>query len=44
MRWVGHAARIGEMRNAYKILVGKPEGKEPIRSDRSIILERIFGK
>jgi hypothetical protein len=22
-----HVARIGEMRNAYKILVGKPEGK-----------------
>jgi hypothetical protein len=27
MRWIGHAARIGEKRNAYKILVGKPEGK-----------------
>jgi len=21
MRWVGHVARMGEMRNAYKILV-----------------------
>jgi hypothetical protein len=27
MRWVGHAARMGERRNAYRILVGKPEGK-----------------
>jgi hypothetical protein len=26
MKWVDHAARI-EMRNAYRILVGKPEGK-----------------
>jgi len=25
MRWAGHVARMGEM-NAYKILVGKPEG------------------
>jgi hypothetical protein len=29
MRQVGHVARIGEMRNAYKIFVGKPEGKGP---------------
>jgi hypothetical protein len=27
MRWAGHAARIGETRIAYKIVVGKPEGK-----------------
>jgi hypothetical protein len=26
MRWAGHVARIGEKRNAYRILVGKPEG------------------
>jgi hypothetical protein len=26
MRWVGYTACMGEMRNAYKILVGKPEG------------------
>jgi hypothetical protein len=23
MRWAGHVARMGEMRNAYRILVGK---------------------
>jgi hypothetical protein len=27
MRWAGHVARMGEKRNAYRILVGKPEGK-----------------
>jgi hypothetical protein len=27
MRWARQLARIGEMRNAYKILVGNPEGK-----------------
>jgi hypothetical protein len=26
MRWAGHVAQMGETRNAYKILVGKPEG------------------
>jgi hypothetical protein len=30
MRWVGHVARMGEKRNAYRILVGKPEGKRPL--------------
>jgi hypothetical protein len=30
MRWVEHVARMGEKRNAYRILVGKPEGKKPI--------------
>jgi hypothetical protein len=29
MRWVGYAARMGEKRNAYRLLVGKPEGKKP---------------
>jgi hypothetical protein len=27
MRWTGDVARMGEKRNAYRILVGKPEGK-----------------
>jgi hypothetical protein len=27
MRWAGHVARMGETGNAYRILVGKPEGK-----------------
>jgi hypothetical protein len=29
MRWAGHIARMGETRNAYRILVEKPEGKRP---------------
>jgi hypothetical protein len=29
MRWAGHVARMGEKRNAYRILVGKPEGNRP---------------
>jgi hypothetical protein len=31
---VGHAAHMGEMRNVYKILVGKPERKRPLRKPR----------
>jgi hypothetical protein len=31
MRWVGHVARMGETRNAYRILVGKPEGNRLLR-------------
>jgi len=27
MKFVGHIARVEEMKNARKILVGKPEGK-----------------
>jgi hypothetical protein len=34
MRWVGHVACIGEVRGAYKILVGRPEGKRPLGRPR----------
>jgi hypothetical protein len=34
MRWAGHAARMGERRNAYRTLVGKPEGKRPLGRPR----------
>jgi len=27
--WTGHVERIEEMRNSYKVLVGKPEGMRP---------------
>jgi hypothetical protein len=30
MRSAGHVARMGEKRNVYKLLVGKPEGKRPL--------------
>jgi hypothetical protein len=29
MKWEGHVARMGKMRNSYNILVGKPEWKRP---------------
>jgi hypothetical protein len=31
IKWVGYVARMGEKRNAYRLLVRKPEGKRPIR-------------
>jgi hypothetical protein len=31
MRLAGHIASMGENRDAYKIFVGKPEGKRPLR-------------
>jgi hypothetical protein len=34
MRWAGHVARVGEERNVYKVLVGKPEGKRPLGRPR----------
>jgi hypothetical protein len=34
MRWTGHVARMGEERNAYRLLVGKPEGKRPLGRPR----------
>jgi hypothetical protein len=36
MRWAGHVARMGETRTAYRILVGKPEGKRPIGRPRQL--------
>jgi hypothetical protein len=34
MRWVGHVAHMGEGRNVYRVLVGKPEGKSPLERPR----------
>jgi hypothetical protein len=31
MRWAGHVARMGQERKLYKVLVGKPKGKRPLR-------------
>jgi hypothetical protein len=30
MTWARHVARMGEKRNAYRILTGKPQGKRPL--------------
>jgi len=34
MRWEGHVAHMGERRDVYRVLVGKPEGKRPLRRPR----------
>jgi hypothetical protein len=35
MRWVRRVARMGEDRGAYRILVGRPEGRRPLGRPRS---------
>jgi hypothetical protein len=48
MTWMGHVARMGEMRNAYKISVGKNlkvRGySKKLSIDGEIILKWILGK
>ena len=34
MRWAGHIARMGERRDVYRVLVGKPEVKRPLGRPR----------
>jgi hypothetical protein len=34
MKWAGHVARMGEKKNVYRLLVGKPEGKRPLGRPR----------
>jgi hypothetical protein len=29
-RWARHVVRMGEKRNPYRLLAGKPEGKRPL--------------
>ncbi|PNF20287.1 hypothetical protein B7P43_G14398, partial [Cryptotermes secundus] len=41
MRWAGHIARMVETRNAYRILVGKPEGKRPLERPRHMWVDNI---
>jgi hypothetical protein len=41
MRWAGHVARMGEKRNVYRLLVGKPEGKKPLGRPRRRWLDNI---
>jgi hypothetical protein len=40
-RWAGHVARMGEKRNAYRLLVGKPEGKRPLGRQRHRWVDNI---
>jgi ribosome biogenesis protein Tsr3 len=41
MRWAGHVARMREKRNAYRILVGTPEGKRPLGRPRRRCVDNI---
>jgi hypothetical protein len=41
MRWEGHVARIRAKRNAYRILVGKPEGRRPLGRPRRRWVDNI---
>jgi hypothetical protein len=41
MRWEGHVARLGEKRNAYRLLVGKPERKRPLVRPRRRSVDNI---
>jgi hypothetical protein len=34
MRWAGHVASMGEGRDVYRVLVGRPEGKRPLGRPR----------
>ena len=41
MRWAGHAAHMGEERGAYRVLVGKLEGKRPLGRPRHRWVDNI---
>ena len=41
MRWAGHVARMGEEREVYRVLVGKPEGKRPLGRPRRRWMDNI---
>jgi hypothetical protein len=41
MMWAGHVAGMGEERNVYRVLVGKPVGKRPLARPRRRWEDRI---
>jgi hypothetical protein len=41
IRWAGHVARMGEKRNVYRLLVGKPERKRPLGRPRCRWIDNI---
>ena len=41
MRLAGHVAHMGEERGVYRILVGKPEGKRPLRRPKRRWVDNI---
>jgi hypothetical protein len=47
MRWAGYVTCMGKKRNAYRVLVGQPEGKNPLEDldvGGRIILKWILEK
>jgi hypothetical protein len=41
MRWAGHVTRMGETRNAYRVLVRKLQGKRPLGRPRRRWVDNI---
>jgi hypothetical protein len=41
MKWAGHLARMGETRNAYRILVGMPEAKGTLGRPKRMWVDNI---
>jgi hypothetical protein len=41
MRWAGYVVRMGEKRNVYRLLLGKPEGKRPLGRPRRRWIDKI---
>jgi transposase-like protein len=41
MRWPGHVARMGEDREVYRVLVGKPERRRPLGRPRHRRVDNI---
>ena len=41
IRWVGYVTRMGDNRDAYRVLVGKPEGKRPLGRSRRRLEDNI---
>jgi hypothetical protein len=41
MRWANHVARIEEKRNAYRLLVRKPERRRPLERPRRRWVDNI---
>jgi hypothetical protein len=42
MRWADYVARMAEKRNAYRLLVGKPEGKRPLERPRRRWVDNVL--
>ena len=41
MRWAGHVARVGEEREVYRVLLGKPERRRPLGRPRRRWVDNI---